>query len=145
MALTVEPDGKKPLKALNVTKGYMLPDPDTPNRLTVFFTGGELSHVSPDKKEDQEKYGNLEDWKALFGGDHKRTWGESFRVMGAKLLLGAELLDGTDQNGTMRYNLHRPIGGHGRAYVDVRTPCDCAICWSGFDLMDIFVFTRMLG
>jgi len=39
--------------------------------------------------------------------------------MGARLFLGAEVTDGMDENGTMRYTLRRPIGGHGKVYVDV--------------------------
>ena len=66
-----------------------------------------------------EGFGGLQEWKALFGADHKRTWGESFRVMGAKLFLGAELPDGMEDDGTMKYLLHRPVGGHGRTFVDV--------------------------
>jgi len=108
----------------------MLPDPNTPNRLTVWFTGGKLSPAPPPKdsttktmsdndKDASLEYGGFEEWKAVFGGKHKRTWGESLRVMGAKLLLGAELPDGMDKDGTMKYSLHRPVGGHGSSYVDV--------------------------
>ena len=98
----------------------MLPDPDTPNRLTVWFTGGKLSPVLPEAGSPEEsEYGGFDEWKAVFGGKHKRTWGESFRVMGAKLLLGAELPDGMEEDGSMKYTLHRPAGGHGSAYVDV--------------------------
>jgi hypothetical protein len=88
----------------------------------VWFTGGELSPAPPrqdDSHEENSEYGSLEEWKELFGGEHKRTWKESFSVMGAKLFLGAELQDSMDSNGTMSYTLHRPYGGHGKAYVDV--------------------------
>jgi hypothetical protein len=120
-----DPSPSRRLRGLQVVHGYMLPDPDVPNRLTVWFTGGELSPAPPPQdgsQEENSEYGGLEEWKELFGGEHKRTWKESFSVMGAKLFLGAELQDSMDSNGTMSYTLHRPYGGHGKAYVDVSDP-----------------------
>ena len=132
----MEPPEGKPLKALNVTKGYMLPDPNTPNRLTVFFTSGTLSPVvdpktktedgsgsddddDDDAENDSSPYGGINEWRELFGAEYKRTWSESFHVMGAKLLMGAEFSDGMEEDGSMKYTLHRPVGGHGVVYVDV--------------------------
>jgi len=101
-------------------QGYFLPDPSTPNRLTVWFTGGKLSPAPlPASSSNSEEFGDLEDWKRLFSGNHKRTWGESLSVMGAKVFLGAELPKGMDESGTFSYTLHRPQGGHGKGYVDV--------------------------
>jgi hypothetical protein len=115
------------LRALQIVHGYFLPDPDTPNRLTVWFTGGKLSPApAPPEdvmrigtKDDTTTFGGFEEWVALFGAEHKRTWGESLSIMGAKLFLGAELPPGMGPDGTMSYTLHRPYGGHGKGYVDV--------------------------
>ena len=114
------------LRALNVTQGYMLPDPTTPNRLTVWFTGGRLAPAPPPKgknlayRSSESDFGSLEDWHVLFNDtSHRRSWDESFRVMGAKIFCGASLQDEMSPDGTMRYTLHRPAGGHGKAYVDV--------------------------
>ena len=35
------------------------------------------------------------------------------------MLLGADVPDSMDADGSMSYTLHRPIGGHGTSYVDV--------------------------
>lgn len=137
IALTIEPGqfkaGKNEkipsppcrLHATHVIRGYFLPDPDTPNRMTVWFTGGELAIAPMPPGEaasgatGEDRYGGLQEWIDLFGAEHKRTWGESLTLVGAKLFLGAELPDGMDPNGTMKYMLHRPYGGHGKGYVDV--------------------------
>lgn len=119
------PSPSRRLRGLQMVHGYMLPDPDVQNRLTVWFTGGELSPAPPPRDgghEEHSEYGSLEEWKELFGGEHKRTWKESLSLMGAKLFLGAELQDSMDSSGTMSYTLHRPYGGHGKAYVDVSGP-----------------------
>lgn len=118
------PSPKSPIRALKVVKGYMLPDPDVPNRLTIWFVGGRLSPVVEQQETKENEggsaaYGGLNEWKELFGTEQKKTWGESFRDMGAKLLLGAELPAGMAADGTLSYQLHRPHGGHGVAYIDV--------------------------
>lgn len=115
------------LKAMQIIHGYFLPDTETPNRLSVWFTGGELTPVDPTPEEpgaaatvdSEERYGSRKEWIEYFGAEHKRTWGETLSVMGAKLFLGAELPEEMDPNGTMTYTLHRPYGGHGKAYADV--------------------------
>ena len=42
--------------------------------------------------------------------------------MAAKLLLGADVPNKMEEDGHMEYILHRPVGGHGKVYVDVS--CD---------------------
>ena len=120
------------LRAAHRVRGYFLPDPVTPNRLTVWFTGGQLAPVSPprpnvtfdggeidsDLAHDAE-YGTQNDWINLFAAAYKRTWSESLSVMGAKVFLGAELPQKLEADGSMSYSLHRPYGGHGKGYVDV--------------------------
>jgi len=140
VALTVEPgqfkagkNEKVPsppcrVRATHVVRGYFLPDPEVPNRLTVWFTGGELAPVPapsgttaglPGQGSGENRFGGMDEWVRLFGAEHKRSWGESLSLMGAKLFLGAELPDGMAQDGSMKYMLHRPYGGHGKGYVDI--------------------------
>lgn len=128
------PSPSQRLRATYMVNGWFLPDPDTPNRLSVWFTGGQLSPVptqqfasssqSPHESfsedtQHQQNNSSLDEWIGIFGAEHKRTWGEALSVMGAKLFLGAELPDGMNPDGTMSYTLHRPYGGHGRGYVDI--------------------------
>ena len=124
------------LKAMQIIHGYFLPDPETPNRLTVWFTGGELTPVDPSPEqqaltEGEERYGSRADWIEYFGAEHKRTWGETLAVMGAKLFLGAELPEEMDSSGTMSYALHRPYGGHGTGYADVLYVDDSVLITKG--------------
>eukprot|EP00980_Cylindrotheca_fusiformis_P006865 scaffold1436_cov112-Cylindrotheca_fusiformis.AAC.1 len=114
---------KKPLRAVQVLKGYLLRDPNEKNRLTVWFTGGRLSPYTPpesaDSLADDTEYGDFEDWKEIFDRDYKTSWSESFKNMGAMLFLGAELPQGMNPDGSMTYSLSRPYGGHGKGYIDV--------------------------
>jgi len=129
MSLSVEPaqdddssPAIAPIQAVKLVKGYMLPDPSVPNRLTIWFVGGKLSPVVPeaDKSGTPGEVTAPAEWKELFGRDQqKKTWSDSIRDAGAKLFLGAELPRGMSTNGTLSYQLHRPHGGHGVAYIDV--------------------------
>ena len=126
----VNPRGK--LKAHQIVNGYMLPDPDEANRLTVWFTGGKLVPATPpsrksndesEKGQDQsvsEEYADFDEWKRVFEDSHKTTtWSESLKKMGVKLLLGAELPQSMESDGTFSYTFSRPYGGHGKGYVDI--------------------------
>lgn len=150
------PSHTKRMRALMSVKGYVLPDPHTPNRLTVWFTGGQLSPArlasrgdggetddedqaeysqpqSAKNEEPAEGYGGFDDWAAMFSkGKWRKTLGERARAMAAKLLLGADVPHKMEDDGHMKYHLHRPVGGHGRVYVDVsiillRPPTYCFI------------------
>ena len=128
MSLTVEPaeddssSAVAPVQAVKLVKGYMLPDPSVPNRLTVWFVGGRLSPVL---SSDANLCGSSSEvvvpaeWREMFGRDQKKTWSDSIRNAGAKLFLGAELPHGMSADGSLSYQLHRPHGGHGVAYIDV--------------------------
>jgi len=130
---TTFPSPPSRLRATYKVQGYFLPDPQVPNRLTVWFTGGQLAPAfhncaSPEQqqqddegkqKQQEQQYGDLNAWMELFGAEHRRSWGEALGLMGAKLFLGADLPDGMEPDGTMSYSLHRPYGGHGKGYVDV--------------------------
>jgi hypothetical protein len=143
---TTTPSPTKRMRAIMSVKGYVLPDPETPNRLTVWFTGGKLSparlahgqdgaetddedqaelesETKPSKEphmEEDENYGGFEEWSSMFAkGKWRKTLGERARAMAAKLLLGADVPNKMEEEGHMEYTLHRPVGGHGKVYVDV--------------------------
>lgn len=218
------PAPSKPLRAKMITQGYLLPDPDDKDRLTVWFTGGTIQPVRETGEEEAErsrrkaakkkkkkakksgvaeeeqaepslssieeslcqecdnvcplllhecrrenkschlhgqkklskeyrhkmkarvqKYvrpksygiyvphktglsvGDMVDapfdseWEEIFARDEtwKKSWSESAKLLAAKMLLGADVPDSMDADGSMSYTLHRPIGGHGTSYVDV--------------------------
>ena len=50
---------------------------------------------------------------------YRKTLGERARAMAAKLLLGADVPNKMEEDGHMEYILHRPVGGHGKVYIDV--------------------------
>jgi len=123
-AFTIEPhmadypkapnrDVRRPIKGIMTTFGYVLPDPQVPNRLSIWFTGGE---IRPNNDEYDER-----EWKRLFGEHHHpgRTLGEKTRVLAANLLMGAQVPQEMQDDGTLSYTFTRPLGGHGVAYVDV--------------------------
>ncbi len=124
-AFTVEPDSPqfgdsspnrkvhKALRGIITTYGYVLPDPNTANRLSIWFSGGKIEANEDDNQD-------LDEWKRAFGGGvFQRHLQEKARLLAAKLLLGAEVPEKMEDNGSMSFNLNRPIGGHGTAYVDV--------------------------
>jgi hypothetical protein len=114
-------------------KGYILPDPETKNRLTVWFTGGRLgpamlSSNDGDETDDEEEnmisegdgYGGFEEWNNVFGkGKWRKALSERARGMAAKVLLGVDAPSKMEDDGHMEYALNRPVGGHGKAYIDV--------------------------
>ena len=136
------PTPTKRMRAVMSVKGYVLPDRDVPNRLSVWFTSGQLSPARLASKDDtdiidedetefkqvseqqvdseSDDYGGLDDWSAMFSkGKWRKTIGQRARAMAAKLLLGAELPNKMEEDGHMKYVLRRPIGGHGKVYVEV--------------------------
>jgi hypothetical protein len=137
------PSPTKRMRAIMAVRGYILPDPDVPNRLTVWFTGGKLCPAklanqdgaeTDDEDDDkcemkhsaseEDGYGGFEEWTALFSkGKWRKTLGERARAMAAKLLLGADIPNKMEEEGQMEYHLHRPIGGHSKIYIDVSNGC----------------------
>ncbi len=110
--------------------------------MSIWFSGGKI--------EPNEDDNILEEWKRAFGGGlFKRHLQEKARLLAAKLLLGAEVPEQLDEDGSMvcrivdeeseikcshflylshhntfllllkTFQLNRPIGGHGSAYVDI--------------------------
>jgi len=130
---TTTPSPAKRMRAVMSVKGYILPDPETKNRLTVWFTGGslgpaKLSSNDGDETDDEEEhinsegdgYGGFEEWNSIFGkGKWRKALSERARGMAAKVLLGVDAPSKMEDNGQMGYSLNRPVGGHGKAYIDV--------------------------
>ena len=123
----------KRMRAVMSVKGYILPDPETKNRLTVWFTGGrldpaKLSRSDGDETDDEEEntisegneYGGFKEWEAIFGkGKWRKALSERARVMALKVLLGVDVPNKMEDDGHMEYHMNRPVGGHGKAYIDV--------------------------
>jgi hypothetical protein len=103
---------RRPIKGIMTTFGYVLPDPQVPNRLSIWFTGGTL-------KPNNDDY-DIGEWKRIFDKPQpSRTFGEKARVLAANLLMGAQVPTAMEDDGTMEYTFSRPLGGHGVAYMDV--------------------------
>jgi hypothetical protein len=90
--------------------GYILPNPEKPNRVSIWFTGGSIE-VNDDPRR----------WHKVFDNATlpKRKCKEQFRVLGAKLAMGAVLPQKMEEDGKMTFDLTRPLGGHETAYVDI--------------------------
>mmetsp|Transcript_56690 Transcript_56690/g.164420 ORF Transcript_56690/g.164420 Transcript_56690/m.164420 type:complete len:494 (-) Transcript_56690:598-2079(-) len=103
----------KPIRAILTNQGYAVPDPDVPNRLSIWFSGGDL--------EVQDEPADLEEWQRIFDSDRtpERNLREYANILAARLLLGALLPEEMADDGTMTFTLKKPIGGHGTAYCDV--------------------------
>lgn len=92
------------------TFGYMIPDPETPHRHSVWITGGK---IEPNKDE-----ADVRNWKALFAKHPpKQTLGASARLLAVKFLMGAKVGVVNDDS-SFSYEFTRPLGGHGLAYID---------------------------
>lgn len=131
---TVEDADKKKVKGILTNCGYCTPDPSTPNRLTIWFSGGIL-----EAKEESD----LDYWKELFADSNlpNRDLGGFARVLAAKILLGAQMPDGVNGEGRMSYSLNRPIGGHGSVYIDTLYSDETLRIVKGH-MGSIFVFIR---
>lgn len=104
---------RRPIRGIMTNYGYLLPDPEVPNRLSIWFTGGTL--------EVNDEENDLDEWKRIFDDSTvpKRDMREFARLLAAKVLLGANASDVVEADGSMSYTLTRPIGGHGSAFCDV--------------------------
>jgi hypothetical protein len=63
----------------------------------------------------------LGEWEDIFAPDDtwRRSWSEQTKAFAAWVLLGAEVPDHMEDDGSMNYTLKRPIGGHNITYIDV--------------------------
>lgn len=117
-----------PIRGIMTTQGYALSDPTNPDRLSVWFSGGKM------ECGESRRSSKFKVWKRIFGDDAsggksskkkkqkpRRTFREGVMVNAARLLMGAEgYNDGMDEeSGEMSYTFSRPVGGHGKAYVDI--------------------------
>lgn len=61
------------------------------------------------------------EWEDIFApaDNWKRSVGERAQALTARVMLGAEVPTGMDDDGTISFVLNRPIGGHGVAFVDI--------------------------
>jgi len=123
-AFTIEPpqaaypdapnkDVYNPIRGIMTTYGYTLPDPDTPNRQSVWITGGRI------EPNDDEQ--DLVAWKRLFKlHPPKHSMGQKAKLLAVKLLMGAttDTCQEMKEDGSLEYKFTRPLGGHGMAYVD---------------------------
>eukprot|EP00957_Ditylum_brightwellii_P160959 12255271-Ditylum_brightwellii.AAC.1 len=80
---------------------------DVPNCLSIWFTGGTIEVNNP--------VNNREGWKRIFGGKDvpRQHLTEEAQVLAAKILMGATVTTKMEEDGTMRYQFHRPISKHG--------------------------------
>jgi hypothetical protein len=94
-------------------QAYVVPDPSVPNRLSIWFSGGDL--------EVQDEPADLVEWMKVFDSSSApdRNLREYANVLAAKVLLGAMVPQEINDDGKMSFELRRPIGGHGQAYCDI--------------------------
>ena len=107
---------KEALHGIMINYGYCLPDPDHPDRKSIWFTGGTLEPADENR---------LDEWKKVFGtnsGNAAATnevdEAKKANALASKILLGI-VHEEMDEKGIIGYHLNKPIGGHGLAYVDV--------------------------
>lgn len=104
---------REALHGIMINYGYCLPDPDHPDRKSIWFTGGTIEPADENR---------LDEWKKVFGTKTDITAatneGDEAKALASKILLGI-VHEEMDEKGIIGYHLNKPIGGHGLAYVDV--------------------------
>jgi len=126
---------RSPIRGIMTTYGYALPDPENPDRLSIWFSGGKVecgeSRRSPKFKVWKRIFGTAGATSGGGGGTsskrkqrqspQKRTVREGVMVVAARLLMGAKGYNDEmdEESGEMGYTFSRPMGGHGKAYVDI--------------------------
>lgn len=105
---TIEEDGPcKGVMGSLSTKGYSQRDPETSDRVSVWFSGGEIRHRL---SEDSEK------WKEVFGSTLKplrKSWKDRIQAFLARRFIGLELINSS------KYEFKRLVGGRGKAYLEI--------------------------
>lgn len=113
-----------PIRGIMTTYGYVLPDPTTQDRLTVWFSGGKIE-CGEDVESNQ-----FQIWKEIFGCPsrnkkrkprRRRTFREGAMVFAAQMMMGATGYDNAmdEETGELSYTFTRPVGGHAKNYVDI--------------------------
>jgi len=102
-------------KGLMTITGFILPDPFSSNRHSIWFTGGIL-------EEDKDPGSPVsKSWSHFFGATvpEEKTLQHKAWALASNLLLGTVLPDEMDEvDGSLEFKLLRPIGGHGKQYID---------------------------
>jgi hypothetical protein len=70
---TGTPFPTKRLRAIIAVKGYVLPDPQIPNRLTVWFTGGKLCPAKLSNEDEEDDDFDEEDGNLKSNGKSKKA------------------------------------------------------------------------
>jgi hypothetical protein len=146
-AFTIEPhsaaypyapnkDVRRPIRGILTTFGYTIPDPDAPNRHSVWFTGGKIEPNN--NREDQQE------WQRLFKRHPpKPTLSDRAKLLYMKLFLAAQLTtEHLQPDGSMEYSFGRPMGGHGLFYIDT-VYMDESLRIAQGNLGTMFVLTRL--
>jgi len=98
-------------RALLTNHGYMLRDPNIPHRFSIWFSRGILEPDFSVNDNFQDRL--LMDWKALFGGvNAQRSLVQQAKVLAVRLLLGIQIADHMEEDGSMEYIFKRPIPGY---------------------------------
>lgn len=105
----------RPVEALLTTRGFALPDPDIPNRLTIWFTEGSIEVDSDEQR-----------WKRIFASAINQEHTKSHM----------------EPDGRMSYKLTRPIGGQDKSYIDV-VYLDESMRIMRSNHGDVYVFARV--
>jgi hypothetical protein len=128
-------DIHSPVRGIMSTEGYILPDPVTPNRHSVWITSGRME--PNDCSRDQVN------WKRFFTNYFNPTSRASFerkaKQVTSKLMLDVDIHADAE---SMEYRFRRPLGGHGAAYVDTLYLDDSLRIAKGHR-GTIFVFSRL--
>lgn len=126
----------RPIRGIMTTYGYMVEDPSTDNRYSLWITGGKI--------EPNDNKVDVAHWRRLFEKyPPKYGMSQQAKLLAVKLLMGAVLPNAMDvQTGAMEYVFHRPIGGHGLAYIDTLY-CDDSLRIVRGHRGTVFVFSKM--
>ena len=63
--------------------------------------------------------GNMQQWRSLFESPPRRPFQAKARLLTARVVMGASPGDSMEADGKMKFTFERPIGGHGKAFVDI--------------------------
>ena len=126
----------RPIRGIMTTYGYIVPDPNVPDRFTVWFTGGKI--------EPNTTQQDIQNWRKVFASPAERTLKEKAACFVAQMLMGATIPThmNLEENSSLTYEFTRPIGGHGLAYVDLIYMDDGLRVMRGHK-GTIFVFARV--
>ena len=128
----------RPINGILTNQAYVIPDPNIPNRLSIWFSGGDL--------EVQDEPADLHEWLKVFDSASApdRNLREYASVLAARVILGALIPEEIKDDGKMSFELRRPIGGHGQAHCDILYMDEDLRIMRGH-LGSVYVCTRVPG